>query len=111
MQPHMADGNRRHATQTATADRRTDERFWTSDLVATRYVVVLNLGPVFRAELINESNGGIGIQVRELDPSVAVGRSIEVIYRGKRHAAEVRHFTENENGFLVGLQWIKGGSR
>ena len=105
MQPHMADGNRGHAAQTTTADRRTGDRNWNSDLVVTRYVVVLNLGPVCRAELINESNGGIGIQVRELDPGTAVGRLVEVIYRGNRHAAEVRHFTENEHGFLVGLQW------
>jgi hypothetical protein len=110
MQPHMADGNCRHATQTATADRRTDERYWTSELVATRYVVVLNLGPVIRAKLINESSGGIAIEVRELGPGTAVGQVIEVIYRGKRHAAEIRHFTENENGFLVGLQWQKGRS-
>ena len=105
MQPHMADGNRGHAAQTTTTDRRMGDRLWKSDMVITRYVVVLNLGPVFRAELINESDGGIGIQVRELDPGTAVGRVVEVIYRGKRHAAEVRHFTENENGFQVGLRW------
>lgn len=103
MLPHMADGSREHST--ATTDRRTDERYSESEFSEPRYVVVLDLGLVYRAELINESHGGIGIQVRKLDPDVTVGRAIEVIYRGNRRAAEVRHLTESENGFVVGLEW------
>ena len=107
MQPHLTDGSRKHTSATTTADRRTSERHWNTEFVVTRYVVVLNLGPVYRAELINESEGGIAIQVRALHRSTAVGRSIDVIYRGKRRAAEIRHFTANEQGFLVGLEWTK----
>ncbi|MBC8354857.1 MAG: hypothetical protein H8E66_23005 [Planctomycetes bacterium] len=105
MQPHIVDSTRKHSATTITSDRRADDRRWNKDLVVTRYVVVLNLGPVCRAELINESKGGIAIQVRELEKSAKVGRAVDVIYRGKRHGAEIRHFSENENGFLVGLQW------
>lgn len=114
MQLHMpqpADGSRKYSTSTATADRRASERRWNADFVVTRYVVVLNLGPVCRAELIDESEGGIAIQVRDLDASADVGRSIDVIYRGKRRAARIRHITENEHGFLVGLQWTKAYSQ
>ncbi|MDA1050280.1 MAG: hypothetical protein O3C40_07345 [Planctomycetota bacterium] len=107
MQPHLADNSRKRAAATTTADHRSSERHWNTDFVVTRYVVVLNLGPVCRAELINESDNGIAIQVRELESTAAVGRSIDVIYHGQRHTAEIRHITENENGFLVGLQWKK----
>lgn len=112
MQPHITEGGRTQAastgnSSTATANRRRSERRWNTAFVVTRYVVVLNLGPVCRAELINESDGGIAIQVRELSRSADVGRSIDVIYRGKRRAAEIRHITANDNGFLVGLQWMK----
>ena len=107
MQPRIADSSHKHATSTTTADRRFGERRWNTEFVVTRYVVVLNLGPACRAELINESDGGIGIQVRELNQDADVGRLIDVIYGGKRRTATIRHTTENENGFLVGLQWTK----
>ncbi|MCA9121132.1 MAG: hypothetical protein H6822_17430 [Planctomycetaceae bacterium] len=112
MQPHIADGGRMMAastsnTSTTTANRRESERGWNAEFVVTRYVVVLNLGPVCRAELINESEGGIAIQVRDLSRTADAGRLIEVIYRGKRRAAEIRHIAANDSGFLVGLRWMK----
>lgn len=105
MQPHLADGAHQQLTPATTFDRRPNDRHWNVNLVITRYVVVLNLGPAYRAELINEANDGIAVHVREIDQSADVGRAIEVIYRGKRHRAEIRHISRNENGFLVGLQW------
>ena len=111
MQPRIADASRKHAASTTTTDRRAGERHWNADFVVTRYVVVLNLGPACRAELINESDGGIAIQVGDLNQDSGVGRLIDVIYRGNRHTATVRHITENENGFLVGLQWTKAYSQ
>ena len=107
MQPHIAEGTREFDSSTKTAERRASMRHRNSDFVVTRYVVVLNLGPVCRAELIDDSTEGISIQVRVLDISAAVGRDIELIYRGRRHRAEIRHITQNENGFLVGLHWKK----
>lgn len=107
MQPHIADVGRKYASATKVAERRTSERRWNAEFVVTRYVVVLNLGPVYRAELISASEGGIAIQVRELHRNTVVGRLVDVIYRGKRRAAEIRHFTANEQGFLVGLEWTK----
>ncbi len=109
MQPHINDAIRTGSSNATTivADRRSSDRRWNSDFVVTRYVVVLNLGPVCRAELIDESDGGIAIQIRELESASRVGHSVDVIYRGKRHNAEVRHITENDNGFLVGLEWKK----
>ncbi|MCA9141967.1 MAG: hypothetical protein H6823_23155 [Planctomycetaceae bacterium] len=107
MQPHLADGSRTSTSAIRIAERRIGERRWSNEFVVTRYVVVLNLGPVYRAELINESEGGIAIQVGELHRTTAVGRSIDVIYRGKRRAAEIWHFTANDQGFLVGLQWTE----
>jgi hypothetical protein len=111
MQPHIPDGTRVPAMSGADTDRRSSVRRWSTDLVVTRYVVVLNLGPAHRAELINESNGGIAVLVRELDRSADAKRTIEVIYRGKRHSAKIRHIAENEYGFLVGLQWKKRNSQ
>ncbi len=107
MQPHIKDTTSSSALGIATtvSDRRRSERRWNSDFVVTRYVVVLNLGGVCRAELVNESPDGLAIQVRQLDTRNSIGRIVDVIYRGKRQAAEVRHVTDNENGFLVGLEW------
>ena len=105
MQSHISDAESEPATPTIPVDRRQDGHRRNTNLAVTSYVVVLNLGPAHRAELINESNAGIAVQIRELRPSAGVGRAIEVIYRGKRHAAEIRHITENEHGFVVGLQW------
>ena len=111
MQPHIAETMHTNPTTTKIADRRRYDRQTDMGFVVTRYVVVLNLGPVCRAQLINESVGGIAIQIGELDESAAVGQAIEVIFRGKRHGAEIRHITENEDGFLVGLQWKKSSTQ
>lgn len=107
MQPHLKDSPRKSTTGTVTTtvERRQSERRWNSEFVVTRHVVVLNLGGVCRAELVNESPDGIAIQVRALDSRNSIGRKIEVIFRGKRQTAEVRHVTDNENGYLVGLEW------
>mgnify|MGYP000486472851 CR=1 FL=1 len=108
MQPHIKSAaTRKNSSNVTTAviDRRIANRRWTADFVVTRYIVVLNLGPVCRAELTNESKDGIAIQVRELDSPIRIGHPVDVIYCGKRHSAEVQRITENENGFLVGLDW------
>ena len=105
MQPPISEVACEPATPTVPMDRRSGGNRRNANLAVTSYVVVLNLGPAHRAELVNVSNAGIAVQIRELHPNAAVGRAIEVIYRGNRHAGEIRHITENERGFLVGLLW------
>ena len=107
MQLHLADHLRGHDARTTTADRRDAAYRQSTNLVVIRYVVVLNLGPAHRAELIDESNSGIAVQMRDLNPGADVGRAIDVVYRGQRQGAKILHITANERGFLVGLQWDK----
>ncbi|HRX80183.1 MAG TPA: hypothetical protein P5307_14020, partial [Pirellulaceae bacterium] len=94
MQPHLADGSRTSTSAIRIAERRIGERRWSNEFVVTRYVVVLNLGPVYRAELINESEGGIAIQVGELHRTTAVGRSIDVIYRAVQRMTNESYRTD-----------------
>jgi hypothetical protein len=90
---------------TLTNDRRGIDRAELSQFATTRYVVVLGAGNVLRAELLNESNSGIGIRAADIESSTKAGEFIEVIHRGKRKRAKIRYVTESTEGFLIGLEW------
>jgi hypothetical protein len=92
-----------------TTERRSKQRQGSS-LTTIRYVVVLGMGTVCRAELMDETPIGIGFSLNRIDNSALVGDMIEIIYRGERQAAEIRHITKSAQGYHVGVHW-KNGSR
>lgn len=107
MQSHIASKVRREAATTVTTDRRATDRTWYDEFLVTRHVVVLSAAGATRAALLNTSAGGIGIEVTRLPSDAEIGASVDVIYRGKRSRAEIRHITEAENSYRLGLQWKK----
>lgn len=106
MQTHMFEGPRNRPSTVATGECRSQER-QDATSVSYRAIVVLGEGIISRAQLINESPEGIGIQIASIGPSTLVGDRIEVIYRGKRCGGEIQHITQQSDGYYLGLQWKK----
>jgi hypothetical protein len=104
MQTQIFEEPRRRPFATAEGERRSQERQG-ADFTTIRYVVVLGLDSVCRAELIDVSLSGIGILVDAIDSSTRAGDVLEIVYGGQRRAAEIRHITEKAKGYHLGIYW------
>ena len=89
----------------STVDRRKADREVLSEFDTDRYVVVLGMGSIQRAELLNTSSGGIGVRVAKISHSTKVGEVIELLQFDNRRQAEIRHISETPKGYVIGLQW------
>lgn len=89
------------AHQQETLDRRIDDR--RPPDVQPTYVWV-SIDQRFQAEVVDESDGGIGVILPVSDPFV-IGFQVRVEFAGGRRTARIVYLEELDEGCRMGLAW------